>query len=133
MSNKNFKNQNYHNYNQYGNKTESTRVEEKEKTKEVTAPTDAGIAPGEEVDEVLTEDTEETEETNVEVQTKPAYGIVNCSKLNVRKGPSKNTDSLCVVEIGSKLEVEPFNEEWIKATTAEGVSGYCMLEFVDVE
>ena len=127
MSNKNFKNQNYHNYNQYGNKTESTQVEEKE---EVTTPTDAGIAPVEEVDEVLTED---TEETNVEVQTKPAYGIVNCSKLNVRKGPSKNTDSLCVVEIGSKLEVEPFNEEWIKATTAEGVSGYCMLEFVDVE
>ena len=127
MSNKNFKNQNYHNYNQYGNKTESTQVKEKE---EVTTPTDDGIAPVEEADEVLTED---TEGTNVEVQTKPAYGIVNCSKLNVRKGPSKNTDSLCVVEIGSKLEVEPFNEEWIKATTAEGVSGYCMLEFVDVE
>ena len=127
MSNKNFKNQNYHNYNQYGKETESTQVEEKE---EVTMPTDAGIAPVEEADEVLTE---ETEETNVEAQTKPAYGIVNCSKLNFRKGPSKNTDSLCVVEIGSKLEVEPFNEEWIKATTAEGVSGYCMLEFVDVE
>ena len=127
MSNKNFKNQNYHNYNQYGNKTESTRVEEKE---EVTTPTDAGIAPVEEADEVLTED---TEGTNVEVQTKPAYGIVNCSKLNVRKGPSKNTDSLCVIDIGSKLEVEPFNEEWIKVTTADGVSGYCMLEFVDVE
>ena len=127
MSNKNFKNQNYHNYNQYGNKTEPTQVEEKE---EVTTPTDAGIAPVEEADEVLTED---TEETNVEVQTKSACGIVNCSKLNVRKGPSKNTDSLCVVEIGSKLEVEPFNDEWIKATTAEGVSGYCMLEFVDVE
>ena len=127
MSNKNFKNQNYHNYNQYGKKTESEPVEEKE---EVITPTDADTEPVEEVDEVLTED---TEETNIEVQTKPAYGIVNCSKLNVRKGPSKNTDSLCVVEIGSKLEVEPFNEEWIKATTAEGVSGYCMLEFVDVE
>ena len=127
MSNKNFKNQNYHNYNQYGKKTESTQVEEKE---EVTTPTDAGIAPVEEADDVLIED---AEETNVEVQTKSAYGIVNCSKLNVRKGPSKNTDSLCVVEIGSKLEVEPFNEEWMKATTAEGVSGYCMLEFVDVE
>ena len=127
MSNKNFKNQNYHNYNQYGKKTESEPVEEKE---EVITPTNADTEPVEEADEVLTE---ETEETNVEVQTKPAYGIVNCSKLNVRKGPSKNTDSLCVVEIGSKLEVEPFNEEWIKATTAEGVSGYCMLEFVDVE
>ena len=127
MSNKNFKNQNYHNYNQYGNKTESTQVKEKE---EVTTPTDAGIAPVEEADEVLTED---TEGTNVEVQIKPAYGIVNCSKLNVRKGPSKNTDSLCVIDIGSKLEVEPFNEEWIKVTTADGVSGYCMLEFVDVE
>lgn len=127
MSNKDFKNQNYHNYNQYGKKTESTQVEEKE---EAITPTDVDAEPVEEADEVLTE---ETEETNVEVQTKPAYGTVNCSKLNVRKGPSKNTDSLCVVEIGSKLEVEPFNEEWIKATTAEGVSGYCMLEFVDVE
>ena len=127
MSNKNFKNQNYHNYNQYGNKTESTQVKEKE---EVITPTDVDTEPVEDVDEIITE---EVEETNVEAQTKPAYGIVNCSKLNVRKGPSKNTDSLCVVEIGSKLEVEPFNEEWIKATTAEGVSGYCMLEFVDVE
>ena len=127
MSNKNFKNQNYHNYNQYGNKTESTQVEEKE---EVTTPTDAGIAPVEEADEVLTE---ETKETDVEAQTKSAYGIVNCSKLNVLKGPSKDTDSLCVIEIGSKLEVEPFNEEWIKVTTADGVSGYCMLEFVDIE
>ena len=130
MSNKKFKNQDYHNYNQYGNKTESTQVEENEETKEVIAPTDAEITPVEEADEALTED---TEETNVEVQTKPAYGIVNCSKLNVRKGPSKNTDSLCVIDIGSKLEVEPFNKEWIKATTAEGVSGYWMLEFVDVE
>ena len=127
MSNKNFKNQNYHNYNQYGKKTESEPVEEKE---EVITPTDTDTVPVEEADEVLTED---TEETNVEAQTKPAYGIVNCSKLNVRKGPSKNTDSLCVIESGCKLEVEPFNEEWIKATTAEGVSGYCMLEFVDVE
>lgn len=127
MSNKNFKNQNYHNYNQYGNKTESTQVEEKE---EAITPTDVDTEPVEDVDEVLTE---ETKEIDVEAQTKPAYGIVNCSKLNVRKGPSKNTDSLCVVEIGSKLEVEPFNEEWIKATTTEGVSGYCMLEFVDVE
>ena len=130
MSNKNFKNQNYHNYNQYGNKTESTQVEEKEETKEVITPTDADIAPVEEADDVLIED---TEETNVEAQTKSAYGIVNCSKLNVRKGPSKNTDSLCVIDIGSKLEVEPFNEEWIKVTTAEGVSGYWMLEFGDVE
>lgn len=127
MSNKNFKNQNYHNYNQYGKKTESEPVEEKE---EVITPTDVDTEPVEDVDEVLTE---ETKEIDVEVQTKPAYGIVNCSKLNVRKGPSKNTDSLCVIESGSKLEVEPFNEEWIKATTAEGVSGYCMLEFVDVE
>lgn len=127
MSNKNFKNQNYHNYNQYGKKTESEPVEEKE---EVITPTDVDTEPVEDVDEVLTE---ETKETDVEVQTKPAYGIVNCSKLNVRKGPSKNTDSLCIVESGSKLEVESFNEEWIKATTAEGVSGYCMLEFVDVE
>ena len=127
MSNKNFKNQNYHNYNQYGKKTESEPVEEKE---EVITPTDVDTEPVEETDEVLTEETKETDD---EVQTKPAYGIVNCSKLNVRKGPSKNTDSLCVIESGSKLEVEPFNEEWIKATTAEGVSGYCMLEFVDVE
>lgn len=130
MSNKNFKNQNYHNYNQYGSKTESTQVEEKEEKEEVITPTDVDTEPVEDVDEVLTE---ETKEIDVEVQTKPAYGIVNCSKLNVRKGPSKNTDSLCVIESGCKLEVEPFNEEWIKATTAEGVSGYCMLEFVDVE
>ena len=123
MSNKNFKNQNRRNYNQYANKEETTPVEEIEESIDTTEMV--------EENEVVTEETEVIEDKTPDEVPKPVYGVVNCSKLNVRRGPSIDTTSLCIVEGGSKLDIEQYNEEWLKVLTEDGISGYCMREFID--
>lgn len=123
MSNKNFKNQNRRNYNQYANKEETTLVEEIEESIDTTETV--------EENEVVTEETEVIEDKTPDEVPKPVYGVVNCSKLNIRRGPSIDTTSLCIVEGGSKLDIEQFNEEWLKVLTEDGISGYCMREFID--
>ena len=123
MSNKNFKNQNRRNYNQYANKEETTPVEEIEESIDTTETV--------EENEVVTEETEVIENKTPDEVPKPVYGVVNCSKLNIRRGPSIDTASLCIVESGSKLDIEQYNEEWLKVLTEDGISGYCMRKFID--
>ena len=123
MSNKNFKNQNRRNYNQYANKEETAPVEEIEESIDTTETV--------EENEVVTEETEVIEDKTPDEVPKPVYGVVNCSKLNIRRGPSIDTASLCIVEGGSKLDIEQFNEEWLKVLTEDGISGYCMRKFID--
>ena len=123
MSNKNFKNQNRRNYNQYANKEETIPVEEIEESIDTTETV--------EENEVVTEETEVIEDKTPDEVPKPVYGVVNCSKLNIRRGPSIDTTSLCIVEGGSKLDIEQFNEEWLKVLTEDGISGYCMRKFID--
>lgn len=123
MSNKNFKNQNRRNYNQYANKEETTPVEEIEESIDTTETV--------EENEVVTEETEVIEDKIPDEVPKPVYGVVNCSKLNIRRGPSIDTTSLCIVEGGSKLDIEQYNEEWLKVLTEDGISGYCMRKFID--
>ena len=119
MSNKNFKNQNRRNYNQYANKEETTPEESIDTTETI------------EENEVVTEETEVIEDKIPDEVPKPVYGVVNCSKLNIRRGPSIDTTSLCIVEGGSKLDIEQYNEEWLKVLTEDGISGYCMRKFID--
>ena len=138
MSNKNFKNQNRRNYNQYANKPEPEQVKE-ETVEEVIEPVEEIveeiIEPSEETIEEVTEIEETVEEmTEAEEDTTEAtFGKVNCSKLNVRKEPSINSNPLCIVEYGTRMEINEFNGEWIKVLTLDGVSGYCMRKFVDLD
>ena len=128
MSNKNFKNQNRRNYNQYANKPEPEQVKE-EAVEEV-------IEPVEETVEEVIEPVEETVEEVTEVEENPtevAFGKVNCSKLNVRKEPSINSVPLCIIEHGTRMEISEFNGEWVKILTPDGVSGYCMRKFIDLD
>ena len=132
MSNKNFKNQNRRNYNQYANKPESEQVKE-ETVEKVIEPVEETV---EEVIEPAEETVEETVEEVTEVEENPtevAFGKVNCSKLNVRKEPSIHSNPLCIVEHGTRMEISEFNGEWVKILTPDGVSGYCMREFIDLD
>ena len=132
MSNKNFKNQNRRNYNQYANKPEPEQVKE-ETVEEIIEPAEETveevIEPVEEIVEEAIEDVTEVEEKTTEV----AFGKVNCSKLNVRKEPSIHSNPLCIVEYGTRMEISEFNGEWVKILTPDGVSGYCMREFIDLD
>ena len=128
MSNKNFKNQNRRNYNQYANKPEPEQVKE-ETVEEV-------IEPAEETVEEVIEPAEETVEEATEVEENPtevAFGKVNCSKLNVRKEPSIHSTPLCIIEHGTRMEISEFDGEWVKILTPDGVSGYCMRKFIDLD
>ena len=130
MGSKNFKNQNRNNYNQYAKKAETDRVKE-ETVEEVTEPVEEAV---EEVTESVEEAVEEVVEKAVEPNPEPkTYGVVNCSKLNVRKGPSIHSNPLCIVESGTKMEIETFNNEWVKVVTPDDVSGYCMKKFIDLK
>ena len=132
MSNKNFKNQNRRNYNQYANKPESEQVKE-ETVEKVIEPVEETV---EEVIEPAEETVEEAVEEVTEVEEKPtevAFGKVNCSKLNVRKEPSINSVPLCIIEHGTRMEISEFNGEWVKILTPDGVSGYCMRKFIDLD
>ena len=128
MSNKNFKNQNRRNYNQYANKPESEQVKE-EAVEEVIEPVEEAV---EEVIESVEEAVEEVAEAE-ENPTEVAFGKVNCSKLNVRKEPSINSVPLCIIEHGTRMEIGEFNGEWVKILTPDGVSGYCMRKFIDLD
>ena len=132
MSNKNFKNQNRRNYNQYSNKSEPEQMKE-ETVEEIIEPAEETveeiIEPVEETVEEAIEEVTEVEEKSTEV----AFGKVNCSKLNVRKEPSIHSNPLCIVEHGTSMEIGEFNDEWIKVLTPDGVSGYCMRKFIDLD
>ena len=132
MSNKNFKNQNRRNYNQYANKPESEQVKE-EAVEEVIEPVEETveevIEPVEEAVEEAVEEVTEVEEKSTEV----AFGKVNCSKLNVRKEPSIHSTPLCIIEHGTRMEISEFDGEWVKILTSDGVSGYCMRKFIDLD
>ena len=139
MSNKNFKNQNRRNYNQYANKQEPDQAK-KETVEEVIEPVEETveeiIEPAEETVEEVIEPVEEAIEEVTEVEENPtevAFGKVNCSKLNVRKEPSINSVPLCIIEHGTRMEISEFNGEWVKILTPDGVSGYCMRKFIDLD
>ena len=130
MGSKNFKNQNRNNYNQYAKKAETDQVKE-ETVEEVTEPVEETV---EEVTEPVEETVEEVIEKVVEPTPEPkTYGVVNCSKLNVRKGPSIHSNPLCIAESRTEMEIETFNNEWVKVVTPDGVSGYCMKKFIDLK
>lgn len=72
-----------------------------------------------------------------EENTNIFYGIVtNCKQLNVRREAQKRADNvLCIISAGDVLEIDKdrSTNAWFYVTTADGVDGYCMKEFIAVE
>ena len=63
-------------------------------------------------------------------------GVVSgCTKLNVRKEAKKDAKVLAVIDVKTKVEVEPDNstDKWYKIITKDGVEGYCMKEFITLK
>ena len=74
----------------------------------------------------------ELDETNVS-------GVVyNCSKLYVRKDPNKNSDHLCILDVGTEVTVdkEKSTSTFYKVTTISNgvlIEGYCVKEFIEIK
>ena len=69
-------------------------------------------------------------EAPVEVKPQPKRGkVVNCERLNVRKGPSTDDKVVTVLKVGSIVRVDILedNNDWYKIP-----EGYVMAKFIKV-
>ena len=81
---------------------------------------------------------QETVNENVDVQTNKVeiIGFVsNCSKLNIRQESNVDSEVLCVVDSGSKLQINLVDSTygWFSVCTETGIEGFCMKEYVKFE
>ena len=79
--------------------------------------------------------TEEVPDVN-EAYTDKISGYVNCTRLNVRKDPSVsvgnvigklNEDDEVSIDLSNSYDI------WYKISTASGIEGYCLKEFINLK
>lgn len=66
----------------------------------------------------------------------PRIGIViNCQKLNVRKGPSSYADALCTINETAEVLIEDMesSNEYYKVCTESGIEGFCNKNFIAIK
>ena len=92
------------------------------------------VAPVEEVknEEVKNEEVKEEIVAPVEETNTKKFVVVTTDRLNVRKGPSKDTEVLNIVSKDEKLLINDpkLIEGFYSITTSSGIKGYVMKEFV---
>lgn len=84
------------------------------------------------VEEVKEEIVAPVEEVKVEETNTKKFVVVTTDRLNVRKGPSKDTEVLNIVSKDEKLLINDpkLIEGFYSITTSSGIKGYVMKEFV---
>ena len=84
------------------------------------------------VEEVKEEIVAPVEEAKVEETNTKKFVVVTTDRLNVRKGPSKDTEVLNIVSKDEKLLINDpkLIEGFYSITTSSGIKGYVMKEFV---
>ena len=60
--------------------------------------------------------------------------VIDCTRLNVRKRPNKDSEVNCVIDVDSIVEINEnkSNDEWYRVTTDNGVYGYCMNKYISL-
>lgn len=86
------------------------------------------------VDEIP-EDSEVVDNVVLPIEDVVLKGIVNPSRLNVRKQPSKDSEVLEIITKNSEVEIDFDGETdvFYKVRTKSGVEGYCMKEFISIK
>lgn len=84
------------------------------------------------VEEVKEEIVAPVEEVKVEETNTKKFVVVTTDRLNVRKGPSKDTEVLNIVSKDEKLLINDpkLVKGFYSITTSSGIKGYVMKEFV---
>ena len=140
---------NYTKYSENSEQVINTEVEIKEAEVVNVTPVDEVLEDEQVVEGVnivtTQEETEQVVNTEVEikeaevVEEKPEQThvdgvVINCSKLNVRKEPNKESDAIGVLNNGVFVivELENSTEDFYKVRTA-GVQGYCMKNYISIE
>lgn len=76
----------------------------------------------------VTEEVVEKVEKVEEVKADPKKGkVIDCERLNVRKGPSIDDEVVAVLKVGTVVIIEPAEDtkEWYKTP-----SGYVMAKYI---
>ena len=71
-----------------------------------------------------------------EITTVTAIGVVvGCEKLNVRETPDSSGKIACVIEKGSQVCIDETEstDEWYKVCAKNGIEGFCMKKFIEVQ
>lgn len=61
------------------------------------------------------------------------FGTVSdCSKLNIRKAPSKLADVVAEVLVDTEVMIDTENstDEWYCVCTSSGIEGFCMKQYI---
>ena len=84
------------------------------------------------IEEVKEEIVAPVEEAKVEETNTKKFVVVTTDRLNVRKGPSKDTEVLTIVSKDEKLLINDpkLVKGFYSITTSSGIKGYVMKEFV---
>lgn len=70
----------------------------------------------------------------IEVE-EPVFGlVVDCLKLRVRTRPNKESEVLCVLDKGDKVEIikEKSTHKFYKIVLPSGVEGFCLKDFIEI-
>ncbi|NLY19414.1 MAG: SH3 domain-containing protein [Clostridiaceae bacterium] len=60
----------------------------------------------------------------------PVYKYINADKLNVRKGPSAETEKLATLTMGNRVQFIEKQGDWALVITSSGIQGYCLAKYV---
>lgn len=60
--------------------------------------------------------------------------VIDCTRLNVRRRPNKDSEVNCIIDVDSIVEINEnkSNDEWYRVTTNNGVYGYCMKQYISL-
>lgn len=86
------------------------------------------------VEEVKDEVFEEVSEDSEQKEELISGTVIECEKLNVREKPNATAQPLCTIDVGAevKIDLEKSTPLFYKVTTALGVEGYCMKQYIAV-
>ena len=96
------------------------------------------IEKSEEIDEIASEMDNNLEDTKESVeeskdQSEKVTAVVKCIRLNVRKEPFLESNKIGTLVTGDEISIDlsKSTDRWYKVSTASGLDGYCVKDFVE--
>ena len=87
-------------------------------------------------EEVKVEVSEATEVAVEEQKGAISKGVVvDCERLNIRKAAKKDSESVVIIDKGSKVTIDEdkSTDEWYRVKTDKNVWGFCMKKYIKVK
>ena len=113
-----------------------SKISQQPKVEEPVIEVNNEVIVEEVVNEPIVEGVVVSEPVTTEATVTEVTGVVvNCNKLNVRKEAKKESEVIVIINKNEQVTVNVTNstEDFYKVTTATGIEGYCMKQFINVK